>query len=71
MKRNFWRKPPSIVLPETGDLLDAISWIKDLDVDTVKKLKVALSNQNIFKWSGGYESEKRDTRHVYNSERNR
>ena len=45
--KQLLEKPPSIVLPETGDLLDAISWIKDLDVDTVKKLK-SLCQTKIF-----------------------
>jgi len=45
--KKLLEKPPSIVLPETGDLLDAISWIKDLDVDTVKKVK-SLCQTKIF-----------------------
>ena len=36
--KQLLEKPPSIKLPETGELLQAVSWVKDLDKDLVKKL---------------------------------
>jgi NhaP-type Na+/H+ or K+/H+ antiporter len=38
--KQLLEKPPSIELPETGELLEAVSWVKGLDKDLVKKLKM-------------------------------
>ena len=37
--KQLMEKPPSIERPESGELLEAVSWVKDLDKDLVKKLK--------------------------------
>lgn len=45
--KQLMEKPPSIELPETGDLLEAIPWIKELDKNLVKRL-TALCQTKVF-----------------------
>jgi NhaP-type Na+/H+ or K+/H+ antiporter len=53
--KQLMEKPPSLNLPETSELLNSVSWAKDLDKETVKKLanfcqsKIYSNGQTIMK----------------------